>query len=455
MICLVGGAAMIRIGKIVSTLVVLFLTNFLVLSIWTASGWLTCMAGYLILFFCFLVVNIVPLWGKGNFTRLGAMFGGEILMEIFAASFTFNLILTIFYGVHLLFDTLSLLQFIIHILLWLLFNGIVVLNAGIRMCTTSVQLGIKWRVLLLFFCWVPVINLFLLWKICRIVKEEYLVEIEKQELNNVRKLNEDCKTKYPIVMVHGVFFRDRKYFNYWGRVPAELIRNGATIYYGNQQSAASTQEAAKELKEKILQIVEETKCEKVNIIAHSKGGLESRCAISCLGLAPYVASLTTINTPHRGCAFVDWLLKKMPKCVCDRIANGYNKTLRRFGDPNPDFYAAVCDLTSEQCAKFNQATPDMSGVFYQSVGSKMKGWSSAPFPQNFSYLLVKWFDKENDGLVGVNSMKWGNSFQMLCASGHRGISHGDMIDLNRQNIKGFDVREFYVELVKSLKGRGY
>ena len=111
------------------------------------------------------------------------------------------------------------------------------------------------------------------------------------------------------------------------------IRNGATIYYGNQQSAASTQEAAKELKEKILQIVEETKCEKVNIIAHSKGGLESRCAISCLGLAPYVASLTTINTPHRGCAFVDWLLKKMPKCVCDRIANGYNKTLRRFGDP--------------------------------------------------------------------------------------------------------------------------
>ena len=78
----------------------------------------------------------------------------------------------------------------------------------------------------------------------------------------------------------------------------------------------------------------------------------------------------------------------------------------------------------------------------------MKGWSSAPFPQNFSYLLVKWFDKENDGLVGVNSMKWGDSFQMLCASGHRGISHGDMIDLNRQNIKGFDVREFYVELVK-------
>jgi triacylglycerol lipase len=30
-----------------------------------------------------------------------------------------------------------------------------------------------------------------------------------------------------------------------------------------------------------------------------------------------------------------------------------------------------------------------------------------------------------------------------------------MIDLNRQNFEGFDVREFYVELVKDLKDRGF
>ena len=39
--------------------------------------------------------------------------------------------------------------------------------------------------------------------------------------------------------------------------------------------------------------------------------------------------------------------------------------------------------------------------------------------------------------------------------GRRGISHGDMIDLNRQNIRGFDVREFYVSLVRDLKSQGY
>lgn len=30
-----------------------------------------------------------------------------------------------------------------------------------------------------------------------------------------------------------------------------------------------------------------------------------------------------------------------------------------------------------------------------------------------------------------------------------------MIDLNRENIPGFDVREFYVNLVKDLKEKGY
>ena len=33
--------------------------------------------------------------------------------------------------------------------------------------------------------------------------------------------------------------------------------------------------------------------------------------------------------------------------------------------------------------------------------------------------------------------------------------HGDMIDLNRENIKDFDVRGFYVALVNKLKEKGY
>ena len=36
----------------------------------------------------------------------------------------------------------------------------------------------------------------------------------------------------------------------------------------------------------------------------------------------------------------------------------------------------------------------------------------------------------------------------------RGISHGDMIDLTRKNIPGFDVAGFYIGLVRELKAKG-
>lgn len=44
---------------------------------------------------------------------------------------------------------------------------------------------------------------------------------------------------------------------------------------------------------------------------------------------------------------------------------------------------------------------------------------------------------------------------MLTTKELRGISHGDMIDLNRENIRDFDVREFYVNLVNELKEKGF
>lgn len=112
------------------------------------------------------------------------------------------------------------------------------------------------------------------------------------------------------------------------------------------------------------------------------------------------------------------------------------------------------DLTVDHCTKMNEKTPDKAGVFYQSVMSKMNGWRSGRFPLNFTYLLVKWFDPENDGLVSVDSAKWGSRFKLLTTEGKRGISHGDIVDIFRENIPDFDVREFYVNLVKDLKERG-
>ena len=84
----------------------------------------------------------------------------------------------------------------------------------------------------------------------------------------------------------------------------------------------------------------------------------------------------------------------------------------------------------------------------------MKNARGGRFPLNASYYLVKHFDGENDGLVSIESAKWGDTCKVLYPPGRRGISHGDMIDLNRENIPGFDVREFYVNLVADLKRKG-
>ena len=312
------------------------------------------------------------------------------------------------------------------------------------MYLTSVQLGLKHRVLAALCGWIPILNIWYLRKIIRITADEAEFETEKWELDTARAESEICKTKYPILLVHGVFFRDFRYVNYWGRIPKELQRNGATVYYGQQQSAAAVEDSGRELADRIRQILAETGCEKVNIIAHSKGGLDSRAAIAHAGCAPCVASLTTINTPHRGCIFAEYLLKKIPAAARQKIADTYNAALKRLGDEAPDFLAAVTDLTASACEARNAATPDAPGVFYQSVMSYCRKAQHGKFPLNMTYPIVKHFDGLNDGLVAVDSAKWGDQFTLLEPRGHRGISHGDVVDLNRENIPGFDVREFYV-----------
>ena len=211
----------------------------------------------------------------------------------------------------------------------------------------------------------------------------------------------------------------------------------------------------RQIAEKVKQIVRETGCEKVNIIAHSKGGLDSRYAITHCGIAPMVASLTTVNTPHRGCKFAEYILNKAPDGLRETVANNYNAALKKAGDLSPDFIAAVTDLTATACAEFNQECPDAPGVYYQSMGSVARSATGGRFPLNMSYHLVKYFDGDNDGLVSLPSMEWGSNFIVCRPSGKRGITHGDVIDLYRENIDGYDVRETYVSVVADLKKRGF
>ena len=410
----------------------------------------------------FLYINVRPLPKMAPTRRIQRLAEGAELLQLFLVDFLWSLGFQFLFLWAVVFSAVPVmgnieaapfiaadLAMVILPLCVLFWNGM------IRVYLTSVQLGIKHRLLAVMCGWIPPVNVWYLVKIIRICRDEVEFETQKCELDEIRAESEICKTKYPLLMVHGVFFRDFRYLNYWGRIPKELIRNGATVYYGQQQSAAAVEDSGRELAERIRQIVEETGCGKVNIIAHSKGGLDSRAAIAHCGMAPYVATLTTINTPHRGCIFAEYLLGKVPQAARQKIAAAYNAAMKKVGDPNPDFLAAVTDLTESACLARNEVTPDAPGVVYESVMSYCKKAQHGKFPLNMTYPIVKHFDGLNDGLVSVESAKWGEKFTLLEPEGKRGISHGDVIDLNRENIRGFDVREFYVKLAADLKRRGY
>lgn len=451
-------------------LILLAAANYLplcVLGIFSGSGPMS--AGgdivYCVSLLLFACVNFWPMAKREPTKRLRRLASGTELLRLFLVTATITVVLqAVFLGQMLSLltpgediygDGVVVVCCMLSILQAVILEAILFWNGMIKVYITSVQLGLKHRILAALCGWIPGLNIWYLSKIIRITSDEVEFETEKWELDTVRAESEICKTKYPILMVHGVFFRDYRYVNYWGRIPKELIRNGAVVYYGQQQSAAAVEDSGKELAVRIRQIVEETGCEKVNIIAHSKGGLDSRAAIAHCGMAPYVATLTTINTPHRGCIFAEHLLHKVPEATRQKIAAAYNGTMKRLGDENPDFLAAVTDLTESACLVRNETTPDVPGVVYESVMSYCKKAAHGKFPLNMTYPIVKYFDGKNDGLVSVESAKWGERFTLLEPTGKRGISHGDVVDLNRENIRGFDVREFYVNLVANLKQRGY
>ena len=439
--------------RIVRCFFLMLLFNFPLLSPFL-PGLLVRVISGTVLFLYYLFCNVVPMNVNCTGRRLKILYGGCELMKTVIACFFLEL--AVYAYILISKPDIPLLSLVINgftsilLLIFLLLNGI------FRIFTCSTQLGIMKRIALLLFWWVPILNLKLLYQLMAVSQKEYEFTLNKQQFYLEMKGEELCKTKYPILMVHGIFFRDWKNFNYWGRIPDELKRHGAFVSYSNHQSSASVEQCAEEIKKSILKLVNETGCGKVNLTAHSKGGLDCRYAISCLNMAPYVASLTTINTPHFGCHYVCRILDRISPKVATAIGKKYESLFLLLGDDNPDFLSGLKDLTDRECKRLNKRMKDAPGVLYQSTGSKMGSRKSAMFPLNLGYTIIKFMGGgDNDGLVSTSSMEWGTPLGILKSDGKYGISHGDVIDLTRKNIECFDVLGFYTDLVHRLKDQGY
>jgi triacylglycerol lipase len=263
-----------------------------------------------------------------------------------------------------------------------------------------------------------------------------------------------CASKYPVVLVHGIGFRDRTFLmNYWGSVPAELRKNGARVFTGGQDAYGVVAGNAETLKRQILSILNETGSEKVNIIAHSRGGIESRYMISSLGMEDRVASLTTIATPHRGSVMSDIIMNRISDAsALGVVVDFYAKII---GDQNPSSFNAGEELTRGFMKKFNETVPDASQVYYQSYAAEIDEkilnllWRKM-------YTTVYKYEGKNDGLVSIESAKWGNFRGVMSCDGKARVSHADAAGM--MFLTGtfcFDAPAFYRELIHELKLKGY
>jgi len=263
------------------------------------------------------------------------------------------------------------------------------------------------------------------------------------------------QTKYPIVFVHGIGFRDQKFLNYWGRIPSHLEKSGVQIFYGGQDSWGSISDNAAKLHERILSILKETGANKVHIIAHSKGGIDARAMASTFAMGDMIASISTISSPHHGSKTMDFVTK-FPSWMISFVGFFVDFWFRILGDKHPKFAATVQSMTTKNMAEFNRQHPDVEGVYYQSFGFQMRSMSSDFFLW-FPYLIVKLFEGDNDGIVSVESSKWTNFSGPIKRDKRRGISHLDEVDFRRRGFRqnknvenDFDVLNFYQDLVFNL-----
>lgn len=273
-------------------------------------------------------------------------------------------------------------------------------------------------------------------------------------------MDQTCCTKYPIMLIHGIGYRDNGAGGYWGRIPEFLKNHGAKLWFGNQDAFGTIESNAAQLKASAEKALFRYGSQKLNLIAHSKGGLEARYLISKLGMADYVASLTTLATPHRGIVSMDQM-RERARPVYDGLVALFNRMLTVDGgeeNPSPKVYE---QMTADYMKVFNLLVPNVESVYYQSYAFDMKNPWSDPAMGIF-YGFVRKMEGPNDGLVSVESAKWGDFRGVYSGPGRHGISHPAAVDSRKKGIRTrkrsggiLDITDLYWDLVCRLKALGY
>lgn len=257
------------------------------------------------------------------------------------------------------------------------------------------------------------------------------------------------QTKYPVVLVHGMIAKDFPFWRAFRGITGFLKQQGIRVYVSNQDGIGAVATNAAQLKNELLQIMEKENCQKVNLIAHSKGGLDARYMISCLDMADRVASLTTLSTPHRGSGLSAWILK-IPNFLEKIIAFFADLLFRLLGDKHPDLLTLAYELTAEKMEDFNRRVLNAPQVYYQSFSSTATDKNA--FLRSIPYNISRYCEHDDtDGMVSVKSSKWGNYRGGMAGQ----VDHFQMAGAIGSERRLVGVGIFYLHVIQELQEMGF
>ena len=242
---------------------------------------------------------------------------------------------------------------------------------------------------------------------------------------------QDCKaykTKYPIVLVHGVSgFSSILGIDYFYGVKSALKERGAKVYAPNVTAWDDAYQRGEDLIEALEDLRAATGYQKFNLMGHSLGGPTIRYAA---GVRPdLVASVTTINAVNFGSDFADAARGIVPvggglEALVEGSLNLLGNVID-FLSGNPEYaqdaLASVTFMTSPGAAQFNSIFPDgkpssrcgegaskVNGVRYYSWGGDASFTNVLDISDAFLVFTGATISGANDGLVERCDQHWGD-----------------------------------------------
>jgi triacylglycerol lipase len=284
---------------------------------------------------------------------------------------------------------------------------------------------------------------------------------------------------YPFVLAHGFFgfekFAGKDFATYFYNVKAHLAQQGEEVDTPSVDPFNDSDYRGHQLIARIEAFLAKTGASKVNLIAHSQGGLDAR--VVAHDRPDLVASVVTIATPHQGTPVADVALKLLADPSAQKVIDDLAQLL---GGPLYDQVGNQTSLvkplylfSTPGITAFNAKYPDAPGVFYASIaGRSVYHPSDNDCAGDLSLQFITQWNKKldpvdpllgatslllgagaNDGLVRDVDAHWGEFWGCIPAD------HLDEIGQLFGDGAGFgndwDHLKFYSLLVQYIRQRGY